>query len=219
MQDPRLDLERLPSEQLFGVARNTAAVHRLLAIQILVERASPFAGREEVKAEARQFVLNNPIILKKVDPAAAAFAASLPGVVDCIADGHTKHIELARTVNEHHAANAEDHDAHTQKTAALEATVNDNKAAHEQALREAHSTLWRDYTRKIFQLKLDHDNELAGLRLEHEKDVTAAKARLTLLERSLWRKFIDYLKRVKRNWTARHESPVSDSPANLPVST
>src|ERR1700735_822719 len=124
MQDPRLDLERLPSEQLFGVARNTAAVHRLLAIQILVERASPFAGREEIAAEARQFVFNNPIILKKVDPAAAAFAASLPGVVDCIADGNTKHIELARVVGEHHAINSENHLLHTGKVATLETVVN-----------------------------------------------------------------------------------------------
>jgi hypothetical protein len=51
MQDPRTDLERLPSGNLYGVARNAAAVHRHLAIQLLVERASPFAGRDEIAAE------------------------------------------------------------------------------------------------------------------------------------------------------------------------
>jgi hypothetical protein len=51
MQDPRTDLERLPSGNLYGVARNAASVHRQLAIQLLVERASPFAGRDEIAAE------------------------------------------------------------------------------------------------------------------------------------------------------------------------
>jgi hypothetical protein len=180
MQDARIELERLPSENLYDIARNTAATHRLLAIQVLVERASPFAGRDEIAAEARQFILSNPIILKRIDPAAAAFATKLPGVVDCIADGQTKHIDLARVVDEHHAV-------HTQKTAALETTVNENKAASGQAIAEAYAVLWRDYTRKVFQLKLDHDNEIAELRAVHQKAI----ARLALLERSVWRKLVD----------------------------
>jgi hypothetical protein len=207
VQDPRSDLKRLPTEQLFAVARNSAAVHRLLAIEILTLRSSPFAGHPEIADEARRFVLNRPAILKELNPAAAAFATNLPGLVDCVQDGHEKHIELARVVNEHHAANAEDHVAHTQMTAPLEATVNDNKAAHKQALREAHSTLWRDYTRKIFQIKLDHDTQFVELREEHEKDITSASERLRLLERSAWQKLVDYLK--KRNWIARHKLPRS----------
>jgi len=205
MQDPRTDLERLPSENLYDIARNSAAVYRKLAIEILVERASPFAGRDEIAAEAREFVLNNPIIIKKIDPAGAAFATNLPGVVDCIADGHSRHIELARVVGEHHAVHTDNHVAHTQKTAALESTVNENKATSALAIAEAYSVLWRDYTQKVFQLKVEHDNELAALRAEYQKDNEVATARMTLLERSLWRKFIDYLKSMKRNWIARHD--------------
>jgi hypothetical protein len=69
MENVRSDLERLPNEHLFDVARNNSACHRLLAIQILVERASPLACRDEIAAEARQFVLSNPLILKEINPA------------------------------------------------------------------------------------------------------------------------------------------------------
>jgi hypothetical protein len=80
----------LPSENLYDIARNSSAVHRKVAIQLLVERGSLLACREEIATEARQFVLSNPLVIKKIDPAAAAFAATkLPGVVDCIADGLT----------------------------------------------------------------------------------------------------------------------------------
>ena len=56
MQNPRNDLERLPSENLYDIARNSSAVHRKLAIQLLVERGSHLACRDEIAAEARQFV-------------------------------------------------------------------------------------------------------------------------------------------------------------------
>jgi hypothetical protein len=62
--------------------------------------------------------------------------------------------------------------------------------------------------------KLETDKQLQALREEHEKDIMAAAARMTLLERSLWRKFVDYLKSMKRNWIARHELPVSDPPVS-----
>jgi hypothetical protein len=68
----------------------------------------------------------------------------------------------ARVVDEHHAA-------HTQTIAALESTVNENKIATAETIRETYAVLWRDYTEKVFQLKLDHDNQLAELRADHEK--------------------------------------------------
>jgi hypothetical protein len=217
--DPRLHLERLPSETLFSVARNTAAAHRLLAIEILVERASPFAGREEIAAEARQFVLSNPLVLKKIDPASAAFAPQLPGIVDCIANGLTKHVELTRVVGEHNSI-------HTEKHTTLEATVTDNKTAADLAVREAVANLWEYFARQTWQLtqdnceqKIDFDKQLAELREEHEKDLTAAAARLTLLERSTWQKFVDYLKSVKRSWIDGRKLPLTDPPANPPLST
>jgi hypothetical protein len=54
MQDPRLDLERLPSENLYDIARNSAATHRKLAMQILVERGSHLACRDEIDADAKE---------------------------------------------------------------------------------------------------------------------------------------------------------------------
>jgi hypothetical protein len=214
MLNPRTDLERLPSANLFDIGRNPAALHRKLAIEILVERASPLVGREEIAEEAREFILNNPVVIKTIDPAAAWLAPNLPNIVDCLAHEMTQREELSRIVGEHHAVHTDNHVAHTQKTAALEATVNKHEAANVLAIAEVRAVLWRDYTGKIFQLKLDYDSELAELRAEHEKDITAATKRLTLLERSLWQKFMDFLKSVKSKGIARPESPVSDPPAS-----
>jgi hypothetical protein len=205
MPDAREDLQRLPSENLFALARNHSAAHRLLAVQLLVERASPLAGHDDIAAESRHYVLNNPAILKKIEPAAAAFAPQLPGIVDCLADVLTKHTELDRVVDEHHATHLQNHADHTERASTLESVVADNKAAHEQALREAYAFLWRDCAAKIFHLKQDHDNQIAELRVEHEKALSAATMRLALLERSLWRKAVDGLKTMKRRGLARHE--------------
>jgi len=79
----------------------------------------------------------------------------------------------ARVVDEHHAA-------HTQTIAALESTVNENKIATAETIRETYAVLWRDYTEKVFQLKLDHDNQLAELRQttkrHHGRDRTSGIA-------------------------------------------
>jgi hypothetical protein len=113
MLNPRTDLERLPSENLYDIARNSAAVHRKLAIQLLVERASSFAGRDDIAPEAREFVLGNPIIIKQIDPALAWLAPNLPSIVDCVAHEQNQRVELTRTVGEHHAVHTENHVAHT----------------------------------------------------------------------------------------------------------
>jgi hypothetical protein len=157
---------------------------------------------------------SNPLVIKKIDPASAWLAPNLPNIVDCVADGHTKHIELARVVGEHHGILTEKH-------AALTAAVTDNKASGDQALAQAYELLWAYFARQGWELaqaasdqKLETDKQLQALREEHEKDIMAAAARMTLLERSLWRKFVDYLKSMKRNWIARHELPVSDPPVS-----
>jgi hypothetical protein len=154
--------------------------------QLLVERASPFAGRDDVAPEAREFVLNNPVVLKKVDPASVWLAPSLPNIVDSVADGH---IELARVVAEHHGILTEKH-------AVLKSAVTDNKASGDQALAQAYELLWGYFARQVWELaqaasdqKLETDKELQVLRAENHKDNEAATARLTLLERSVWRKF------------------------------
>jgi hypothetical protein len=187
MHDPRTDLERLPSENLFDLARNDAATHRKLAIQLLVERGSHLACRDEFAAEARDYVLNDPIVLKRIDPASAALAtAKLPNIIDCLAHEQTQRVELSRVVSEHNAA-------HTQKNATLESIVNDNKAVGEQALAQAYELLWGYFARQGWELaqaqsdqKLDTDKQLQELRSEHQQDNEAASERLRLLERSAW---------------------------------
>jgi hypothetical protein len=199
----RSDLERLPSSNLFDLARNPAAVHRLLALQLLVERGSHFASREEVASESRQFILGNPLILKRIDPAAAAFAASLPGVVDCLDDVLTKHLGLGRVVAEHHSAHCEKHDA-------LKSIVADNKTSGDQALAQAYERLWGYFARQVWELaqaasdqRLETGRELQALREEHETEITAATQRLALLERSSWQKLADWCKQVVRAGRAR----------------
>jgi hypothetical protein len=106
--DPRHDLERLPSEILYSLARNQSAQHRVLALRLLVERGSRLALQPEIVEGARE--------LKLIDP----------GVIDTFAD------------------------------------------------------------------KLDLDAQIAVLRAEHATDRTATEQRLALLERSLWRRLVDW---------------------------
>jgi hypothetical protein len=62
--DPRQTLAHLPDEQIFTVARNPSAAHRKLAIRLLVERGSLFAGHPDIGEEARDLVLEDPIVLE-----------------------------------------------------------------------------------------------------------------------------------------------------------
>lgn len=48
--------------------------------------------------------------------------------------------------------------------------------------------------------KLDLDAQIAVLRAEHATDRTAVDRRLALLERSPWRKLVDWCNTLKRAW-------------------
>ena len=72
-------------------------------------------------------------------------------------------------------------EAQSQRSASLETAVAENKEAHSNALAAAVSA---------FQ------NKLASLKLETDTELKAAKDRLALLERSLWRKFGDSLNAI-----------------------
>ena len=190
--DPRLNLDALRAEDLYAIAVNPAAAHRDLAIQILVERGSLFALKDDIAEESRQYVLDNPIVLKKIDPAAAVTALSMPGVIECIADAQQKRKALARVVSEHNAA-------HIGHIAALETAVANNKVAGDHALHDACATLWRYVLKQAWQGVEDAaprtaelKTTIAELRAEHAQDITAAAERLRLLERSPWRKLVDW---------------------------
>jgi hypothetical protein len=62
MTDPRADLERLPSDKLFDIARNECAQHRVLALRLLVERGSRLALQPEIVEEARALKLIDPTV-------------------------------------------------------------------------------------------------------------------------------------------------------------
>jgi hypothetical protein len=86
--DPRADLERLPSETLYAVARNESAQHRLLAIRILIERGSRFALQPDIVEEARELRLRDPAVL-------------LPGVIDIFAEKIDIDSQVAALRTEH----------------------------------------------------------------------------------------------------------------------
>jgi hypothetical protein len=234
--DPRHDLERLPSETLYTVARNEAAAHRALAIRILVERGSDYALQPEIADEARELVLNDPIILKQIDPATAIVSLKLPGIVDVLADNSIKRAELAELVDEHHATNtrklaalestvSSNHAANAQSLASetgalgqafieghrqlrhdferqlatLGSTVTANKVASEAALLEAYTSLWRYFAQQQWWFSQTYDSRSAALeekldtlRTEQAKDRQATNDRLALLERSWWRRLVEW---------------------------
>jgi hypothetical protein len=72
--------------------------HRDLALRILVERGSDFALRDDIAERARELVLLDPLVLKKINPASAAISLTMPGEIDCIADNQEKRAQLARVV-------------------------------------------------------------------------------------------------------------------------
>jgi hypothetical protein len=61
--DPRADLERLPSDTLYSIARNECAQHRVLALRLLVERGSRLALQPEIAEEARELKLIDPTVI------------------------------------------------------------------------------------------------------------------------------------------------------------
>jgi hypothetical protein len=201
-RDPRADLEHLPDINLFDIARNESAVHREVAIRILVERGSLYVAREEIAGEARQLVLDQPAVLKRIDPASAVHALKLPGVIDILTDLQSKRVALTAVVSEHNAA-------HTQSIGRLESVLDENKVSSGQA----DAALWEHFTHQNLQLtqdhnalKLDLDVQIAALQALHAKDSTATDRRLALLERSPWRRVIDWCNRIVyagRGWFRR----------------
>ena len=128
--DPRTSLEHLPDSNLYDIARNPSAIHRLLCLRILVERAILYATREDVVDVTRELIIDNPLILKKIDPASAVQVLRLPNLIDIVADQQPKQAALSALVSQHNAT----HIAHI---AALESNVTNNKAASDLTLREA----------------------------------------------------------------------------------
>lgn len=164
------ELHLLRSEDLLSLARNPAAKARHDAVRILVERGSPHAGHVDIIQEATDLVLNEPMILKKYDPSASAVTHKLPGLIDVI-----------------------NHEI--KKTKALQARS--TQLGQETRFLELALTMKAsDLRNDIHLVNEATKEELLELIELAEARIEATEIRLVLLERSLWRKFVDWFKRL-----------------------
>jgi hypothetical protein len=201
----RTEFAKLRSQDLLAVARNQAAHARMLAIAMLVERAAKEAMHPDIAAESQNFVLSNPLILKKVNPT-DLMGAKIPGIVDVVDADIKARQSLERTVSKNHETQSD-------RTASLESIVSTNnetqtKALSEQA--ESHSkeiaTQDKRQSGALSAAVASLEKKLSDMKAEADKELNTAKDRLALLERSLWRKFVDSLKAiVKRLRSGRTE--------------
>jgi hypothetical protein len=131
--DPRANLESLPSEILFDVARNPSAAHRALAARLLVERGSPLACADEVIELAEETIFADPVALANSHKNNAT-AVKLPGPVEMIGRGLHQQLGLATKVVEAHGTHARDIADVRQE---LQAVLN----VHEKELKEVQAKL------------------------------------------------------------------------------
>jgi hypothetical protein len=101
---------------------------------------------------------------------------------------------MSRTASENHAALS-------RRTGVIEQSVASNKETTDTALASQHtlhtqalSALTENFTQQLGSMKQKLEQELADLRGETEKEAQAAKSRLDLLERPVWRKCWDWMK-------------------------
>jgi len=226
--------QTLRNDDLFAIARNRSAAHRELAIRMLIKRASPYVGHEEIRDEANAIVINDPRILREVDPASLIACHRLPGIFEILHNINQNHASLSQTTASNHAAlestvkkhhealshslseeseqrkqASADHaralseqaSAHTaeisclsekttQQAEELRKALQDQAEKHERALHE-HAT---KNSEALDQQAKTHADELTNQAAAHGNGIAELKQRLALLERSLWRKAVDFIK-------------------------
>jgi hypothetical protein len=206
------ELSLLRDDDLLHLARNPSCNCRADAIRLLVERSSHHAGHPDIAAEASALLHADPLILKKIDPAAAFSAHRLPGLIEILA----KDVKDTRAVE--------------QKASALEQNLNQTAdglrgtiAEKEQALKQQHEDLRASLGKDLSELyeRLNETSQALlatqtassnslekkqeAIRTEllvtlgaaqelYGKRTDALEARLARLERSLWRKIVDWFK-------------------------
>jgi hypothetical protein len=157
-------LQLLRNEELLSLARNPAANLRTDAIRLLIERGSSYVGHADIAAAAGHMIFREPALLKKCDPGAEVLARKLPGLLDVVATEVKKTHELEQKAGECEGR-------HVTIAAAVEnlrSELDDIKREHREGIDQ------------IFK-KLDATH-------------STAEARPARLERSLWRKFVDWIK-------------------------
>jgi hypothetical protein len=173
MRDEELRLLR--NDDLLNLARNPVANSRAAAIRLLVERGSSLASHPDIATEAASMVYADPIILKKADPASEIGARKLPGLIEVIAHEVKSNRALEQKSSVLETNHGQLKDALREKTELIESA----HAATKQALLDQHEAL-----KKIHESRFE----------EAEQRLQNAEARVSRLERSLWRKLVDWIK-------------------------
>jgi hypothetical protein len=171
------ELALLRDDDLLHLARNPSCNCRADAIRLLVERGSRHASHPEIAVDAANLIHSDPIILKKVDPASAVAAHKLPGLIDVLANEVKSNRALE---NKSSALEQNLTDTASELKSHLRATAQNLASQHEQT-----KSALLEQLKQLFET-----TELYG------KRIAESEARLARLERSLWRKFWDWL----RNW-------------------
>ena len=207
------ELQLLRSEDLLNLARNPSAGCRKDAIRLLVERGSHYAIHPEIHAEASALIHSDPLILKKSDPASEVSGRKLPGLLDVLA----KDILDTRALEQ--KSSAIEQRVH-QKTEELRGSLNEKENAlkqRQEELREALGGQLSDLSQSLRKASLDlsasvqdsaaaQDKRRKDLRDEiliqmadlvkkyeaYGQRIEKSEERLFRVERSVWRKFVDW---------------------------
>ena len=216
------ELALLRDDDLLHLARNPSSNCRADAVRLLVERSSPHANHPEIAVEAAGLVHADPLILKKMDPASAIAAHKLPGLLDVLAKDvkDTRALEqkagvleqnLARTGNELRGSLTEKEQALRKQHEELRENIGGQLSALCQKLSETAAGLSQSQANSATALErkqkeieagllqqlgvLFQTHALYGKRItDSEDNLKAAEARIARLERSVWRKFWDWVK-------------------------
>jgi len=209
------ELALLRDDDLLHLARNPSCNCRADAIRLLVERSSHHAGHPDIAAEASALLHSDPLILKKIDPAAAFSAHKLPGLIEILA----KDVQDTRAVEQKASALEQNLN---QTASGLRGTIDEKEQALKQQHEDLRAALGKDlaelYERlnetaqKLLVTQTASSNSLEKkqeaikseilikLRVSQElydKRTDALEARIVLLERSWWTKVWDRIKK----WT------------------
>jgi len=209
------ELALLRDDDLLHLARNPSCNCRAAAIRLLVERSSHHAGHPDIAAEASAMLHADPLILKKIDPAAAFSAHKLPGLIEILAKDvqDTRAVEQKASALEQNLNQTADGLRGTidEKEQALKQQHEDLRAALGKDLAELYERL-NETAQKLLVTQTASSNSLEKkqeaikseilikLRVSQElydKRTDALEARIVLLERSWWTKVWDRIKK----WT------------------
>jgi len=208
------ELALLRDDDLLHLARNPSCNCRAAAIRLLVERSSHHAGHPDIAAEASAMLHADPLILKKIDPAAAFSAHKLPGLIEILAKDvqDTRAVEqkasaleqnLNQTANGLRGTIDEKEQALKQQHEDLRATLGKDLAElyerlneTAQALSTSQATSATSLEKKQEAIKSELLVTLGAMQNLYGKRTDELETRLVLLERSLWTKLWTWLIRI-----------------------